>query len=107
MNGEEVVVIGYPLGSEAVTYSKGIFSGFQEIDGVDYIQTDAAINPGNSGGPLLNLNGEVIGVNVAIETNSFDFLGQPVNSGIGFAVSINIVKRVVPDLINQGYYDYP
>jgi len=46
-------------------------------------------------------------MNVAIETTSFNIMGQPVNSGIGFAVSINIIKRVVPDLISQGFYDYP
>lgn len=73
----------------------------------DIIQTDAAINPGNSGGPLLNLAGEVIGINRAIRTTSTTSDGEPVNSGIGFAVSINIVKRVVPVLINEGSYDYP
>jgi S1-C subfamily serine protease len=73
----------------------------------EIIQTDAAINPGNSGGPLLNLNGEVIGVNFAIDTTSFDLTGQPVNSGIGFAISIDIVKRVIPALISEGHYDYP
>jgi 2-alkenal reductase len=73
----------------------------------DIIQTDAAINPGNSGGPLLNLNGEVVGINFAIQSNSIDLSGNPVNSGIGFAVSVNIVKRVVPHLIENGSYDYP
>lgn len=73
----------------------------------DIIQTDAAINPGNSGGPLLNLAGEVIGINRAIRTTSTTSDGEPVNSGIGFAVSINIVKRVVPILISEGKYDYP
>ncbi len=73
----------------------------------DIIQTDAAINPGNSGGPLFNLNGEVIGVNRAIRTTNFTDTGEPVNSGIGFAIAINIVKRVVPVLIAEGKYDYP
>ena len=73
----------------------------------DIIQTDAAINPGNSGGPLLNLDGQVIGINVAIQAGSFDITGQPVNSGIGFSVPINVVKRVVPSLIAEGSYDYP
>jgi 2-alkenal reductase len=73
----------------------------------DIIQTDAAINPGNSGGPLLNLNGEVVGVNRTIFTTNFLESGQPVNSGIGFAVSINIVKKVLPSLIATGRYDYP
>ncbi len=60
----------------------------------DLIQTDAAINPGNSGGPLLNLNGEVIGINRAIRTSGTTIEGEAVNTGIGYAVSINIVKRV-------------
>jgi S1-C subfamily serine protease len=65
------------------------------------IQTDAAINPGNSGGPLLNIQGEVIGVNTAIETRTGTF------SGIGFAVPANTVKRVVPEIINQGEAQHP
>ncbi len=73
----------------------------------DIIQTDAAINPGNSGGPLLNLAGEVVGINRAIRTETVTSAGDPANSGIGFAVSINIVKRVVPALIASGAYDYP
>jgi len=73
----------------------------------DLIQTDAAINPGNSGGPLLNLSGEVIGINRAIRTSGTTVEGEAVNSGIGYAVSINIVKRVVPYLISEGKYDYP
>jgi len=73
----------------------------------DIIQTDAAINPGNSGGPLLNLEGEVIGVNRAIRTFASTDSLEPVNSGIGFAVSVNIVKRVVPSLISEGSYSYP
>jgi 2-alkenal reductase len=73
----------------------------------DLIQTDAAINPGNSGGPLLNLNGEVVGVNRAIRTEQSNETGEPLNSGIGFAISSNIVNRVVPFLIKDGFYDYP
>jgi S1-C subfamily serine protease len=66
------------------------------------IQTDAAINPGNSGGPLLNLQGEVIGVNAQIAT------GQArTNSGVGFAIPINIVRRVVPVLIQKGSFEWP
>jgi S1-C subfamily serine protease len=66
----------------------------------DVIQTDAAINPGNSGGPLINLNGELVGVNFAIESATRS------NSGVGFAIPVSIVKRVVPELIADGKYDY-
>lgn len=117
--GQIVVAIGNPLGYDG-TMTTGIISslgrtleslheapGGNFFTAGDIIQTDAAINPGNSGGPLLNLNGEVVGVNFAIQSNSIDLSGNPVNSGIGFAVSINIVKRVVPDLIANGSYDYP
>jgi S1-C subfamily serine protease len=118
--GQFVVAIGNPFGySSSMTI--GIVSakgrtleslnlapgGPNPYSAGDIIQTDAAINPGNSGGPLISLNGEVIGVNRAIQTNSFNTEGDPVNTGIGFAISINIVKRVVPFLIEQGYYEYP
>ncbi len=117
--GQTVVAIGNPFGLES-TMTVGIISalgrtlesahvspdGNSFIAG-DIIQTDAAINPGNSGGPLFNINGEVIGINRAIRTTNFTESGDPVNSGIGFAISINIVKRVVPSLIADGKYDYP
>jgi 2-alkenal reductase len=64
------------------------------------IQTDAPINPGNSGGPLLNMAGEVIGVNSAIATVT------GTNSGVGFSIPVNAVKRIVPELIANGEYDY-
>jgi len=96
-----VSAIGRTLESFHSTPDGGNFSAG------DVIQTDAAINPGNSGGPLLNLNGEVVGVNRAIRTETTNEQGQPTNSGIGFAVSVNIVKRVVPALIQSGKYDYP
>jgi len=71
----------------------------------DIIQTDALVNPGNSGGPLINLNGQVIGIvwAQAINNNS----GVPSASGIGYAISINTVKRVVPQLIQNGKFAYP
>ncbi len=73
----------------------------------DLLQTDASINPGNSGGPLLNLQGQVIGVNRAIQTAGMSLSGGAVNTGIGFAISSNIVRRVVPSLIENGTYEYP
>ncbi len=117
--GDTVVAIGNPFGFSS-TMTMGIVSAKgrnlesirQTADGRsfsagDLIQTDAAINPGNSGGPLLNLHGEVVGVNRAIQTVASAASGEPVNSGIGFAVSVNIVKKVVPVLISKGSYDYP
>jgi len=82
-------------------------SSGQSFSAGDLIQTDASINPGNSGGPLLNLNGEVVGINRAIRTNGVTQVGEPINTGIGFAVSVNVVRRVVPELIRSGKYDYP
>ena len=116
--GQTVVAIGNPYGLSG-TMTVGIISARgrildslrQTADGLyfsagDLIQTDAAINPGNSGGPLINLNGEVIGVNRAIQTEN-TLSGEVSNSGIGFAVSSNIVRRVVPSLIEKGYVEYP
>ncbi len=118
--GQYVVAIGNPFGLNG-SMSIGIISSLgRTLEGMneapdtgqffsagDIIQTDAAINPGNSGGPLLNLKGEVVGVNRAIRSFNFNEQGDALNSGIGFAVSINIVKRVVPSLISEGHYDYP
>jgi 2-alkenal reductase len=96
-----VSAIGRTLDSERDAPTGGVFSAGA------IIQTDAAINPGNSGGPLLNLNGEVIGVNRAIRTENFTSTGDPTNSGVGFAVPVNIVRRVAPYLIADGSYSYP
>jgi 2-alkenal reductase len=119
--GQIVVAIGNPFGLNG-TMTTGIVSALGRalqsnrqapggsgsyFSAGDIIQTDAALNPGNSGGPLLNLNGEVVGVNRAIRTTSTTTSGDLTNSGIGFAISINIVKRVVPYLIQDGKYDYP
>ena len=111
--GERVIAIGNPFGFEG-TMTIGIVSGIgRTMDSnvtapgggsfstPKIIQTDAAINPGNSGGPLLNLNGEVTGVNKAIESVT------GVNSGVGFSIPSNIVKRVAPALIANGKYVYP
>jgi S1-C subfamily serine protease len=117
--GQPVVAIGNPFGLNG-TMTLGIISGLGRTQRVgpassggsfstaDVIQTDAAINPGNSGGPLFNLNSEVVGINQSIRTTSVDqTTGNAVNSGVGFSVSINLVKRIVPFLIRDGVYRYP
>jgi len=118
--GEQVVAIGNPFGLSG-TMTLGIVSGLGRtqvahvdpesggsFNTADIIQTDAAINPGNSGGPLFNLNGEVVGINQSIRTDTFNNTnGNAVNSGVGFSISINLVKRVVPFLISNGKYEYP
>lgn len=107
--GQSVVAIGNPFGYEG-TLTRGIISALgRTIPALTVfsipqsIQTDASINPGNSGGPLLNLQGEVIGVNAQIETES-EVLS---NSGVGFAIPVSIIERVVPSLIAQGNYIWP
>jgi serine protease Do len=97
--GEWVVAIGHPFGLDSTVTSgivsaKGRHIGQGPYD--NFIQTDASINPGNSGGPLLNLRGEVIGINTAI----FSRTGG--NIGIGFAIPINLVKEVLPQLRGKG-----
>jgi len=117
--GEQVVAIGNPFGLNG-TMTLGIVSGLGRTQAAsispeggsfstaDIIQTDAAINPGNSGGPLFNLDGEVVGINQSIRTETFnDVTGNAVNSGVGFSISINLVKRIVPILIRDGKYEYP
>jgi 2-alkenal reductase len=117
--GQTLIAIGNPFGLTG-TMTTGIVSAVgRTLESMrqssagnyysagDLIQTDAAINPGNSGGPLLDMTGEVVGITRAIRTNATTDTGEPTNSGIGFAVSINIVKRVVPVLISTGKYDYP
>ncbi len=96
-----VSALGRELSSGPQTSSGGTFSTG------DIIQTDASLNPGNSGGPLLNLDGEVIGINTAIRSDTATATNEPVSAGVGFAVSINTVKRVIPSLISKGHYDYP
>ena len=99
--GQKVYAIGNPFGL-AGTLTRGIVSSIrqvQEPDGMtidEAIQTDASINPGNSGGPLLNMHGEVIGINTMIASN----VGQ--SAGIGFAIPINTAKAVINDLLTLG-----
>lgn len=117
--GDFVVAIGNPFGLSG-TMTLGIVSALDRTlasqniapgGGIftsgDIIQTDAAINPGNSGGPLINLRGEVIGVNQAIRTESFSLVGDSVNSGVGFAIPVNTVQQVVTSIIESGSYRYP
>lgn len=106
--GQTVVAIGNPFGLGG-TLTRGIVSALgRSIPALtafsipQSIQTDAPINPGNSGGPLLNLKGEVIGINAQIETSG----NSRVNSGVGFAIPVSIVRRVVPDLISKGKYEW-
>jgi len=117
--GDTVAAIGNPFGLSG-SLTVGIVSGLGRLlpstddssnspfsqfamnfNIPDIIQTDAAINPGNSGGPLLNLKGEVIGINSAIYSNT------GVNAGIGFAVPSNTVKKVVQSIISSGKYLHP
>jgi len=108
MVGEPAIAIGNPFGLSN-TMTTGIISQTgrllptQENGGFsipDIIQTDAAINPGNSGGPLLDINGQVIGMNTAIQTKTGEF------SGVGFAVPSNTISRIVPVLIQNGVYEH-
>jgi serine protease Do len=97
--GEWVVAIGNPFGLDSTVTSgivsaKGRHIGQGPYD--NFIQTDASINPGNSGGPLINLRGEVIGINTAI------FSRSGTNIGIGFAIPINLVKELLPQLRGKG-----
>lgn len=98
MIGEAVIAIGNPFGFSH-TVTTGVISAVKrniktaERVFHEFIQTDASINPGNSGGPLLNINGELIGINTAIYAQAH---------GIGFAIPINRAKRIISDLINYG-----
>ncbi|MGW8258343.1 MAG: trypsin-like peptidase domain-containing protein, partial [Thermoguttaceae bacterium] len=93
--GDWVLALGQPFGLEG-TVTAGIVSAMQRGLGIaareDFIQTDAAINPGNSGGPLVNLEGEVVGINTAISTSNGGY------QGVGFAIPINLAKWVGGDL---------
>lgn len=105
--GEMAIALGNPFGEEFTmttgivsAVSRTLRSGFSLYSIPAVVQTDAAINPGNSGGPLLNMNGAVIGVNTQIRSESRQ------NSGVGFAVPVDLVKRVIPSLIEDGRHIY-
>jgi S1-C subfamily serine protease len=104
--GERVIAIGNPFGRFERTLTTGVISALGRIIQNNsflgqVIQTDAAINPGNSGGPLLDSQGRLIGVNTAI------FSPTGASAGIGFAIPVSTVKRVVPVLIEKGHYPHP
>ena len=106
--GEQVAAIGNPFGLSG-SMTSGIVSGMGRLIATpdtafsipDVIQTDAAINPGNSGGPLLNMKGQVIGINTAILSGTGEF------AGVGFAIPSNTVLKIVPALIEDGKYTHP
>ena len=103
--GEWVIAIGSPFGlhlnhtvTAGIVSATGRSSVISKLSYEDFIQHDAAINPGNSGGALLNLDGELIGINTAIATDGY----SRSNAGVGFAIPINQAKRVIEDLISDG-----
>ena len=105
--GEPIAAIGNPFGLSG-SMTSGIISQLGRLlpSGAGYsipdiIQTDAAINPGNSGGPLLNMRGEVVGINTAIQSATGEF------TGVGFAVPSQTVAKIVPTLIEEGEYKHP
>ena len=115
--GETVVAIGSPLGLSS-TVTSGIVSAVDRpvtTEGasgdissyINAVQTDAAINPGNSGGPLVNLRGEVVGVNSAIATTGGPVLGQNGNIGVGFAIPMEQVRVTARQIMRTGEAEYP
>jgi len=96
--GEKVIAIGNPFGFDS-TVTTGIVSAIHRDRGPteykDFIQTDASINPGNSGGPLINLNGEVIGLNTFV-------IGSERFAGLGFAIPTNLIKEITKQLLEKG-----
>jgi S1-C subfamily serine protease len=106
--GQRAIAIGNPFGQFGRTLTTGVISALgRTLEGDDgrpitgVIQTDAAINRGNSGGPLLDSSGRVIGINSAI------FSPTGANAGVGFAVPVDTVRRLLPDLLELGYYRHP
>jgi putative serine protease PepD len=115
--GDPVIAIGSPLGLSG-TVTSGIVSaknrpvtagesGGSDSAYINAIQTDAAINPGNSGGPLVNLQGEVVGVNSAIATVGGSLTGEGGNIGVGFAIPINQARRTVEQILDTGEAQFP
>ena len=105
--GEPITAIGNPFGLSG-SMTSGIISQMGRLlpSGSGYsipdvIQTDAAINPGNSGGPLLNMRGDIVGINTAIQSRTGEF------TGVGFAIPSQTVAKIVPTLISEGEYKHP
>ena len=105
--GEPITAIGNPFGLSG-SMTSGIISQMGRLlpSGSGYsipdvIQTDAAINPGNSGGPLLNMRGDIVGINTAIQSTTGEF------TGVGFAIPSQTVEKIVPTLISEGEYNHP
>ena len=105
--GEPITAIGNPFGLSG-SMTSGIISQMGRLlpSGSGYsipdvIQTDAAINPGNSGGPLLNMRGDIVGINTAIQSTTGEF------TGVGFAIPSQTVAKIVPTLISEGEYKHP
>ena len=104
--GEWVMAVGSPFSENlSHTVTTGIVSALGRSNIIrgqsyeDFIQTDAAINPGNSGGALLNMQGELVGINTAIATGGY----ERSNRGVGFAIPSNMAERIMSDLIDKGY----
>ena len=105
--GEQIAAIGNPFGLSG-SMTSGIVSQLGRLLPLDngfsipdVIQTDAAINPGNSGGPLLNMRGEIVGINTAIQSTTGEF------TGVGFAIPSQTIAKIVPVLIEKGEYQHP
>ncbi|HSG83324.1 MAG: S1C family serine protease [Nitrosopumilus sp.] len=105
--GEGIAAIGNPFGLSG-SMTSGIVSQIgrllptdNQYNIPDVIQTDAAINPGNSGGPLLNMRGEIVGINTAIQSNTGEF------TGVGFAIPSQTVAKIIPTLVEKGEYKHP
>jgi putative serine protease PepD len=110
--GDTVYALGNPFGYTN-SFSEGIVSGLDRSmtapNGFTIghsIQTDAAINPGNSGGPLLDANGDVVGINAQIASNSSNSTGEGQNNGVGFAIPINTAKSVISQLEKSGHVSH-
>ncbi|MEF3273165.1 MAG: trypsin-like peptidase domain-containing protein [Chloroflexus sp.] len=109
--GETVLAIGSPLGNFRNTVTAGVVSALNRsvpgsgMEGL--IQTDAAINSGNSGGPLINLKGEVVGINTMVVRNEFGFGASAPVEGLGFAVPSSIFSNVADQIIRTGQVRYP